>query len=83
MSNLRCFIIFVCFCIQFVHACNVQGKPIKTPDAGAFWRVISEHKVNNVFAAPTAWRAIRKEDPERSFRVIAVFEFSRFPITWS
>ncbi len=41
-----------------------EGKPIKTPDAGAFWRVCSEHKVNALFTAPTAFRAICKEDPE-------------------
>lgn len=41
-----------------------EGKPIKTPDAGAFWRVISEYNVNILFTAPTAFRAIRKEDSE-------------------
>ena len=41
-----------------------EGKPIKTPDASTFWRVISEHKVKAMFTAPTAIRAIRKEDPE-------------------
>ena len=41
-----------------------EGKPIGTPDAGAFWRVISEHKVKVMFTAPTAFRAIKKEDPE-------------------
>lgn len=41
-----------------------EGKPIKTPDAGAFFRVISEHKVKVLFTAPTAFRAIKKEDPE-------------------
>lgn len=41
-----------------------EGKPVRTPDAGAFWRVIEEYKVKAVFAAPTAFRAIRKEDPE-------------------
>ncbi|SHO50955.1 propionyl-CoA synthetase [Desulfopila aestuarii] len=40
-----------------------EGKPIGTPDAGAFWRVISEHKVKCLFTAPTAFRAIKKEDP--------------------
>jgi propionyl-CoA synthetase len=40
-----------------------EGKPIKTPDASTFWRVIAEHKVNVMFTAPTAIRAIRKEDP--------------------
>ncbi|MCA4782544.1 AMP-binding protein [Empedobacter stercoris] len=41
-----------------------EGKPIKTPDAGAFWRMVEEYKIKNVFTAPTAIRAIRKEDPE-------------------
>jgi propionyl-CoA synthetase len=40
-----------------------EGKPVKTPDAGAFWRVCEEHQVNVLFAAPTAFRAIKKEDP--------------------
>jgi len=40
-----------------------EGKPIKTPDASTFWRVISEHKVKVMFTAPTAIRAIKKEDP--------------------
>jgi propionyl-CoA synthetase len=41
-----------------------EGKPVGTPDAGAFWRVIAEHRVNALFTAPTAIRAIKKEDPE-------------------
>ncbi len=40
-----------------------EGKPIGTPDAGAFWRVISQHGVKALFTAPTAFRAIKKEDP--------------------
>lgn len=40
-----------------------EGKPVGTPDAGAFWRVAAEHKVKAMFTAPTALRAIRKEDP--------------------
>jgi propionyl-CoA synthetase len=40
-----------------------EGKPVGTPDAGAFWRVIAEHRVNALFTAPTALRAIKKEDP--------------------
>ena len=40
-----------------------EGKPIRTPDASTFWRVIAEHKVNIMFTAPTAIRAIKKEDP--------------------
>jgi len=41
-----------------------EGKPVGTPDAGAFWRVCSEHGVNALFTAPTAFRAIKREDPE-------------------
>ncbi|MFO8046852.1 MAG: propionyl-CoA synthetase [Halomonas sp.] len=41
-----------------------EGKPVKTPDAGAFWRLISEYQVKSFFTAPTAFRAIKKEDPE-------------------
>ena len=41
-----------------------EGKPVKTPDAGAFWRVCQDHGVNLLFTAPTAFRAVRKEDPE-------------------
>ena len=41
-----------------------EGKPVGTPDAGAFWRVIAEHKAVALFTAPTAFRAIKKEDPD-------------------
>ena len=41
-----------------------EGKPVGTPDAGAFWRVIAQHKVNVLFTAPTAMRAIKRDDPE-------------------
>jgi propionyl-CoA synthetase len=41
-----------------------EGKPVRTPDAGAYWRVIQDHRVKSFFVAPTAFRAIRKEDPE-------------------
>ncbi|MEE4297597.1 MAG: propionyl-CoA synthetase [Wenzhouxiangella sp.] len=41
-----------------------EGKPVRTPDASAFWRVISEHGVTAMFTAPTAFRAVRKEDPQ-------------------
>ncbi|MFN8628622.1 MAG: propionyl-CoA synthetase [Candidatus Binatia bacterium] len=40
-----------------------EGKPVGTPDPGAFWRVIAEHRVSTLFTAPTAFRAIKKEDP--------------------
>jgi propionyl-CoA synthetase len=41
-----------------------EGKPVGTPDAGAFWRVIADHGVKTLFTAPTAFRAIKKEDPD-------------------
>ena len=44
-----------------------EGKPVGTPDPGAFWRVISEHGVRVLFTAPTAFRAIKKEDPEGAY----------------
>lgn len=53
-----------------LHGCAsvlYEGKPVGTPDAGAFWRVISEHKVAALFTAPTAFRAIRRDDPEGQF----------------
>ena len=45
-----------------------EGKPVGTPDAGTFWRVISEHKVKSFFTAPTAFRAIKREDPKGKFK---------------
>lgn len=50
-----------------IHGCTMimyEGKPVGTPDAGAFWRVISDYKVKALFTAPTAFRAIKKEDPQ-------------------
>ncbi len=41
-----------------------EGKPVGTPDAGAFWRVIEQHKVSTLFTAPTAFRAVKREDPD-------------------
>ncbi|MGY4493767.1 AMP-binding protein [Pseudomonas sp. TE3610] len=41
-----------------------EGKPVRTPDAGSYWRIIEQYKVNALFCAPTAMRAIRKEDPD-------------------
>jgi acyl-coenzyme A synthetase/AMP-(fatty) acid ligase len=50
-----------------IHGCTTilyEGKPVRTPDAGAFWRVIAQHRVKTFFVAPTAFRAIKKEDPD-------------------
>jgi propionyl-CoA synthetase len=53
-----------------------EGKPIGTPDAGAFWRVIAQHKAVSLFTAPTAFRAIRKEDPDGA--LIRKYDLSHF-----
>ena len=54
-----------------IHGCTTilyEGKPVRTPDAGAFWRLIEEHKVNTFFTAPTAFRAVKKEDPQAKLK---------------
>jgi propionyl-CoA synthetase len=53
-----------------------EGKPVGTPDAGTFWRVISEHKVRALFTAPTAFRAIKREDPKGEH--VARYDLSGF-----
>ena len=53
-----------------------EGKPVGTPDAGAFWRVIAQHKVSCMFTAPTAMRAIKKEDPQG--KLLAQYDMSHF-----
>ena len=53
-----------------------EGKPVGTPDAGVFWRVISEHNVKALFTAPTAFRAIKKEDPDG--KLIGDYDLSQF-----
>ena len=53
-----------------------EGKPVGTPDAGAFWRVIAEHGINMLFTAPTAFRAIKKEDPDG--RLIKNYDLRHF-----
>src|SRR5262245_31224465 len=53
-----------------------EGKPVGTPDAGAFWRVCEQHGVNVLFTAPTAFRAIKREDPEGKF--MRAHDLSRF-----
>jgi propionyl-CoA synthetase len=61
------------------HGCTTvlyEGKPVGTPDAGAFWRVIAEHGVVAFFTAPTAFRAIKKEDPQG--KLFAKYDLSKF-----
>lgn len=53
-----------------IHGCTTilyEGKPVGTPDPGAFWRVISDHGVNVLFTAPTAFRAIKRDDPHAAY----------------
>ena len=62
-----------------LHGCTsvlYEGKPVGTPDAGAFWRVISEHGAAALFTAPTAFRAIKKEDPHG--KLLAQHDLSKF-----
>jgi propionyl-CoA synthetase len=62
-----------------LHGCTTilyEGKPVGTPDAGAFWRVISEHGAVALFTAPTAFRAIKKEDPQA--KLIGRYDLSKF-----
>jgi propionyl-CoA synthetase len=62
-----------------LHGCTTllyEGKSVGTPDAGAFWRVISEHKVKVMFTAPTAFRAIKREDPNGD--LIKQYDMSKF-----
>lgn len=61
------------------HGCTTvlyEGKPVGTPDAGAYWRVISEHGAVAFFTAPTAFRAIKKEDPQG--KLLAQYDLSKF-----
>ena len=56
---------YICYA-PLLHGCTTivfEGKPVGTPDAGTFWRVIQQHKVTALFTAPTAFRAIKREDP--------------------
>jgi len=57
---------YICYAPLLAGATTIvyEGKPVGTPDAGAFWRVIEEHKVKSFFTAPTALRAIKRDDPE-------------------
>ena len=56
---------YICYAPLLVGATTIvfEGKPVGTPDAGTFWRVIAEHGVGSFFTAPTAFRAIKREDP--------------------
>ena len=60
---------FIVYAPLLVGAATVlfEGKPIGTPDAGTFWRIVEEYKVKTMFTAPTALRAIRREDPDNDF----------------
>ncbi|KZM50699.1 propionyl-CoA synthetase [Labrenzia sp. OB1] len=69
---------YICYA-PLLHGCTTvvfEGKPVGTPDAGVFWRVISDHDVVSLFTAPTAFRAIRKEDPNGE--LIEKYDLSRY-----
>ena len=62
-----------------LHGCTTvvfEGKPVGTPDAGTFWRVIEQHKIGTLFTAPTAFRAIKREDPDA--KLLAKYDLSHF-----
>ena len=62
-----------------LHGCTTimyEGKPVGTPDAGAFWRVIAQHGVKVMFTAPTAFRAIKREDPQG--KLVGDYDLSKF-----
>jgi propionyl-CoA synthetase len=67
---------YIVYAPLFVGATTVlyEGKPVGTPDAGAFWRVIAEHGVQVMFTAPTAFRAVKKEDP--AGRLLSAYDVS-------
>jgi propionyl-CoA synthetase len=69
---------YICYG-PLLHGCATvvyEGKPVGTPDAGAFWRVIQDHEVAALFTAPTAFRAIKKEDPKG--HLIGQYDLSKF-----
>src|SRR6266851_2169687 len=71
----HCYIVYA----PLLHGCTTvlyEGKPVGTPDAGAFWRVCAEHGVSVLFTAPTAFRAIKREDPEGTR--MSAYDLSRF-----
>jgi propionyl-CoA synthetase len=71
----HCYIVYA----PLFHGCTTvlyEGKPVGTPDAGAFWRLCAQHGVNVLFTAPTAFRAIKREDPDGRF--MAAHDLSRF-----
>lgn len=66
-----------------LHGCTTvlfEGKPIGTPDAGVFWRIIEEYKITNLFTAPTAFRAIKKEDPNAE--LLKKYDLSHFRVLY-
>jgi propionyl-CoA synthetase len=71
---------YICYAPLFHGATTIvyEGKPVGTPDAGAFWRVIGQHKVRALFTAPTAFRAIKREDPNAL--LMKNYDLSKFRI---
>ena len=75
----HCYIVYA----PLLHGCTTvlyEGKPVGTPDAGAFWRLCAQHRVSVLFTAPTAFRAIKREDPEG--KLMAAHDLSRFRLLY-
>ena len=75
----HCYIVYG----PLLHGCTTvlyEGKPVGTPDAGAFWRVCAQHGVSVFFTAPTAFRAIKREDPNGT--LMAEYDLSRFRLLY-
>ena len=75
----HCYIVYA----PLFHGCTTvlyEGKPVGTPDAGAFWRLCSQHGVSVLFTAPTAFRAIKREDPDG--RLMAAHDLSKFRLLY-
>ena len=64
-------------CSMAARPCCIEGKPVGTPDAGAYWRLIAEHGVDAIFTAPTAFRAIRRDDPDG--KLIRKYDLAQIP----
>ena len=75
----HCYIVYA----PLLHGCTTvlyEGKPVGTPDAGAFWRLCAQHGVSVLFTAPTAFRAIKREDPNG--KLMAAYDLSRFRLLY-
>jgi len=73
---------YICYAPLLIGATTIvfEGKPVGTPDPGTFWRVVSEHGVQSFFTAPTAFRAVKREDPSGEF--VRKYDLSRLKLVF-